>query len=222
MRPERRFEFHAHTFYSDGVLSPVELVRRAYAGDHALVALTDHVDFTNIEHVLSCQRKILGKISWNIDVLVGVELTHIPKDKIPAMAAQARKCGAQVIIVHGESPVEPVEEGTNEVAISLPDVDILAHPGNTLTVEQAEKARENGVLLELTARRGHRRGNRHVAKVGLEAGASFIVNTDAHAPEDLITAAQAFALARSAGLPEKLARDAVSSNPRKLLGQSRR
>jgi histidinol phosphatase-like PHP family hydrolase len=213
----RRFEFHAHTFYSDGVLSPIELVRRAYVADHALVAMTDHVDFTNLEHVLSCQKKILGEVSWNIDVLVGVELTHIPKDKMPELAAKAKKLGAQVIIVHGESPVEPVEEGTNEVAVNLPDVDILAHPGNKLTVEEAEAARENGVLLELTSRRGHRMGNKHVARVGLEAKASFIENTDAHQPEDLITVAQALALARSAGLPEKIARDSVSSNPRKLI-----
>jgi histidinol phosphatase-like PHP family hydrolase len=136
---------------------------------------------------------------------------------MPELAAKAKKLGAQVIIVHGESPVEPVEEGTNEVAVNLPDVDILAHPGNKLTVEEAEAARENGVLLELTSRRGHRMGNKHVARVGLEAKASFIVNTDAHQPEDLITVAQALALARSAGLPEKIARDSVSSNPRKLI-----
>jgi len=58
-------------------------------------------------------------------VLVGVELTHILKDKIPKLVGVAKYLGAQVIIVHGESPIEPVEPGTNSIAVSLADIDIL-------------------------------------------------------------------------------------------------
>lgn len=212
----KRFECHAHTFYSDGELSPMELVRRAFVLDHGLITLTDHVDFSNIEHVLSCQKKILPEVSWDIDVLVGVELTHIPKDKIGKIVSQAKKLGAQVIIVHGESPVEPVEEGTNEVAVTLADVDVLAHPGN-ITVEQAEKARENGIFLELTTRRGHKDGNKNVAQVAIEAGAKLLVNTDAHSPHDLITQKQAFDVAFEAGLTEKQAFESVVENPKLFL-----
>ncbi|MFH1789256.1 MAG: histidinol phosphate phosphatase domain-containing protein [Candidatus Altiarchaeota archaeon] len=216
MDSSKRYECHAHTFYSDGELSPMELVRRAFVMDHALIALTDHVDFSNIEHVLSCQKKILPEISWDIKVLVGVELTHIPKDKIPKLVSQAKKLGAQVVIVHGESPVEPVEEGTNDVAVNLPDVDIIAHPGN-ITVEQAERAGENGIFLELTSRRGHKQGNRRVAEAALAAGAKMLVNTDAHSPEDLITQKQAFDIAVESGLSEKQALQTISENPKILL-----
>ena len=216
MSRQKRLECHTHTFFSDGVLSPVELVRRAYVSGHGLICMTDHADFTNLEHVLNCQNKILGNISWDIDVRVGVELTHIPVDKMEGLAGKARDFGAQVVIVHGESPVEPVEVGTNEMAVSLKEVDILAHPGNTLTVEQAEKARENEVFLELTTRRGHSQGNKHVVKVGLEAGAGFIVDTDAHEPDDFITFEQALKVAEEAGLPKEEAFRACLDNPLKV------
>lgn len=217
----KRREFHAHTFFGDGALSPVELVRYAYVSNHSLISITDHADFTNIEHLLSCQKKILGEISWDIEVLVGVELTHLPKDKIPGMVAKARKLGAQVVVVHGESPAEPVEEGTNAVAVSTPGVDVLAHPGNKLTVEEAELARENGVFLEISARAGHMTGNSHVVEAGVEGGASFLVDSDAHQPGDLISQDKAFEVAVAAGLSKEDAIQAVLNNPETLLRKIR-
>ncbi|MFH1835985.1 MAG: hypothetical protein ABH851_07340 [Methanobacteriota archaeon] len=56
---------------------------------------------------------------------MGVELTHIPKDKIPKLIGMSMDLGTQVIIVYGESPIEPVKPGTNSITVSLPDVDIL-------------------------------------------------------------------------------------------------
>ena len=191
-------------------------MRRAFVlGDEA-IAITDHVDFTNIEHVLKSQLKLRGNIDWDIRVFVGVELTHIPVRKIPKFAAQARKLGAEVVIGHGESPVEPVEEGTNHAYVSCRDVDILAHPGN-ITVEDAERARENGIFLELTSRRGHSKGNRHVADAGVRAKARMIVDTDAHEPEDLITQKQAYSVVLEAGLGHGSAVEVLSVNPRELL-----
>lgn len=212
----RRCEFHTHTFYSDGVLSPMELIRRAFVlGDEA-IALTDHVDYTNIEFVLKSQRKLKGNVSWDIRVLCGVELTHIPKDKIVKLAAKARKLGAEVIVLHGESPVEPVEPGTNRVGVACRHVDILAHPGR-LTVEEAELARKNNVFLELTSRGGHCQGNVNVAEAAVKAINMLLVNTDAHAPEDLINQRDALEIALSAGLSERDALRVVRDNTKDFL-----
>ena len=38
------YDFHTHTFLSDGVLSPMELIRRAHDKGYAAIAITDHVD----------------------------------------------------------------------------------------------------------------------------------------------------------------------------------
>lgn len=212
----RRCEFHTHTFFSDGVLSPIELVRRAFVLGDECIAITDHVDFTNLEHVLKCQLKLKGNVDWDIKVLVGVELTHIPVGKIPKLAAQAKSLGAEIIVGHGESPVEPVEEGSNHAYVNCADINILAHPGS-ITLEDSEKARENNIFLELTSRRGHDEGNKHVAETAMKAKAKLIVDTDAHAPEDLITQKQAYEMALKAGLSEKSAFEVLVKNPKDLI-----
>lgn len=210
-----RCEFHTHTFFSDGFLSPIELIRRAYVLGDDVVALTDHVDCTNIEHVLGCQLKLGDRDFWGVKVLVGVELTHTPVKDICEMVDTARGLGAQIVVGHGETPCEPVEEGSNRAYIEG-GVDVLAHPGN-LSVEDTQLAADAGVFLELTSREGHREGNPFVAGAALEAGADLVVDTDAHRPEDLITQGQALQVALDAGLCEEDAVRVVRDNPKKLL-----
>jgi histidinol phosphatase-like PHP family hydrolase len=201
-------DLHTHTIFSDGELLPSELVRRAAVLGYTAIALTDHVDYTNAEHVLSCllKAKYLEDV-LNIRVLVGVELTHVPGEKIANLSALARRSGAELVVVHGETPVEPVQPGTNRAALEA-GVDILAHPG-FLTKEEAEMARDKGVCLEITARAGHNITNGHVARVAKEAGASLVVNTDAHSPEDLIDTERAVQIAFGAGLDLQEARQIV-------------
>ncbi len=208
-------DLHTHSIFSDGELIPTELVRRAVVHGYTGIAITDHVDFSNIEYVLSNVAKIkhLEK-DWDIKILNGVEITHVPPEKMGQLVDKARKLGAEIIVVHGETTVEPVFRGTNRSAVDL-GIDILAHPG-FITIEEAEIARENGVCLEITARRGHNRTNGHVARIATETGAELIVNTDTHAPDDLITDNIAFDIARGAGLNEKQAGE-VCLKSQKLL-----
>jgi len=192
-------DLHTHTIFSDGELLPSELVRRAEVKGYTAIALTDHVDYTNLEHVLSSllKAKYLEDV-LDIRVLVGVELTHVPGEKIEPLAALARRSGAELVVVHGETPAEPVRPGTNRAALEA-GVDILAHPG-FLTRAEAEMARERGVCLEITSRAGHNITNGHVARMAKEAGALMVVNTDAHSPEDLIDQERAVQIAFGAGL----------------------
>jgi histidinol phosphatase-like PHP family hydrolase len=209
-------DLHTHSTFSDGELIPSELVRRAVVKGYKAIAITDHADFTNIEHILSCMKNIKSlEDDYDIRVFTGVELTHVPPGKIPRLVEKARLLGAEIIVVHGETIVEPVPEGTNHIAVTL-DIDILAHPG-LITVEDVECARDNEIYLEITSRRGHNRTNGHVARVALEAGANLIVNTDTHAPEDLITDEMALKIAMGAGLDEKSARKATLSQPLSLI-----
>jgi putative hydrolase len=180
-------DLHTHSFLSDGVLIPSELARRADAAGYEAIAITDHADHSNIGAILSGitrSAKVLTRY-WNIFVLAGVELTHIPLETFEELTNEARKMGAQVVVAHGESPVEPVLPGTNRAAI-LAGVDILAHPGY-IKEEDVELAAEKGVYLEITARRGHNLGNKHVFEAARKTGAKMVLNTDSHLPEDLLT-----------------------------------
>jgi histidinol phosphatase-like PHP family hydrolase len=128
----------------------------------------------------------------------------------------ARDSGAELVVVHGETPAEPVEQGTNHAAVSNPKVDILAHPG-MISEEDAIAAAANGVYLEISCRRGHSIANGHVASTAVAAGAKMLVNTDAHAPEDLSSMAAATSIAKGAGLDADSIRQALVTNPEALL-----
>ena len=47
-----RADLHTHSIFSDGELIPAELVRRAMVLGHDVIAITDHVDMTNVEFVV--------------------------------------------------------------------------------------------------------------------------------------------------------------------------
>ncbi len=206
----KRIEFHSHTLLSDGELIPSELVRRAFVTDHEAIALTDHVDFSNIESVLRATTRA-AEASTDLEVLVGAEITHVPPEKIARLVHKAKTLGAQVVVVHGETLSEPVAQGTNHAAVSLEDVNILAHPGFVKS-EDVDLANQNNVYLELSARCGHCVANGHVA----QSGAGLLVNTDCHGAE-LISLKQAQSVAEGAGLDTKMAQRVTIQNPTTLL-----
>ena len=135
------YDFHTHTFLSDGVLSPIELIRRAHHIGYRAMAVTDHVGPGNLEHILDVLIKDCRAATerWDILALPGVEITHVPKEDIDLLAREARAMGAKVVNVHGETVTEPVEPGTNMAAVSSSNVDILAHPG-LITPDEARIA----------------------------------------------------------------------------------
>ena len=181
-------DFHTHTFFSDGILSCAEHVRRAVVAGYKVIGITDHVDFSNFEFIYNSINKFVSAIDdcgWDIKVIPGVELTHIPCKKIKDMVAIARGFNIPLVIFHGESPVEPVEKGSNRAAIEA-GVDILAHPGLILP-EDVKLAASNNVNLEITARKGHCITNGHVAKLAVKYNAPMVLDTDAHDSTDFFT-----------------------------------
>lgn len=193
-------DLHTHTIFSDGQLIPAELVRRAEVIGYKGICMTDHADeatlYFTVENVLRFVKKH-GHF-YDINVLAGVELTHIPPALIGEMVEKARTAGAQVVVMHGETPVEPVAVGTNLAAIEA-GVDVLAHPG-LITDEEVKLAAERGVALEITTRGGHSYTNGHVASLARKHGAKLVVNNDAHAPRDLVSADLRKTIALGAGL----------------------
>lgn len=208
----KRIEFHTHTILSDGALLPSELIRRAYVADHEAIAITDHVDFSNIDSVIRATKRAAEGTS-GIEVLVGAEITHVVPEKIPKLVGKAKALGAQLVIVHGETITEPVALGTNKAAAAVSDVNIIAHPG-LVSEEDVELADQNGIYLELTARCGHNVTNGHVAKIA----SNLLVNSDCHGTE-LITNVQAEQIARGAGLNEDQALRVIRRNATSLLNK---
>jgi histidinol phosphatase-like PHP family hydrolase len=162
-----------------------------------------------------------GAEGFAVAFIPGVEITHVPPRYIAPLARRARKLGARLVVVHGETPAEPVAPGTNRAAVECPDVDILAHPG-FVEEEEARLAAANGVALELTARSGHCLANGHVARLARLTGALLVVNTDTHTPADMLDHARARLVARGAGLTEEEADVALVTNAWSLVSRALR
>ncbi|MDR2811686.1 MAG: histidinol phosphate phosphatase domain-containing protein [Endomicrobium sp.] len=180
-------DLHTHTLFSDGILSPSELVYRAKKHGYTAVAITDHVDHSNMDFVIPRIAK-LAKIlteSYGIFVLPGAELTYVPPRLIREVSCECRTLGAKVVVVHGETIEEVVPEGTNLAAVEA-EIDILAHPGH-LSDEVALLASKNNVKIEITTKSKHGITNKEVAQIALKSKAKLVIDTDTHEPEHFLT-----------------------------------
>ncbi|MFC2050105.1 histidinol phosphate phosphatase domain-containing protein [Chloroflexota bacterium] len=212
------YDFHTHTFYSDGILSPIELIRRALVKGYSAIGITDHVAIGSLGRVIKeinddCA---LARTYWDILAIPGVELTHVPPQAISELAKKAKEMGAWLVVVHGETSAEPVAKGTNLAAVQSPDVDILAHPG-IITAEEASLAAQNNVFIELTARGGHSTDNAHVALISQKAKAKLLVSSDAHSENDLLTPNSVESILRQANINPREHPQILHRNPKLLI-----
>jgi len=212
-------DLHTHSLFSDGVLVPSELVRRAVMKGYTTIAITDHADASNLDFTIPRVAAACKELNrrWKITALPGIELTHIPPETFAELTQKARSLGAMIVVAHGETLVEPVHPGTNRAAIEA-RVDILAHPG-LISREEAALAAKHGVHLEITARKGHSLSNGYVAKIAGETGARLVIDTDTHEPGDLIDDEFAQQILLGTGLSrESIA--AVLNNSRELAARA--
>jgi histidinol phosphatase-like PHP family hydrolase len=211
------YDFHTHTSLSDGELSPIEMVRRAVVKGYTTIGLTDHAAVGDMQRIIKeiIQVCEMARSYMNIFAIPGIELTHVPAKAIAAMAKQAKEMGAWIVVVHGETIVEPVEKGTNLAAINSPHVDILAHPG-LITLDEVKLAAQKGKFLEISARRGHCLTNGHVARLAVQAGARLVVDSDGHSEGDLLTDDFANAIIHGAGVDEAVCQQVLKENTRML------
>lgn len=209
-------DLHTHTLFSDGVLVPSELVQRAYHAGYKAIALTDHMDMSNMDFIIPRIAEAVKELSEYSPLIIvpGAEITHVPPELIGKLVERARNLGAKIVLVHGETIAEPVIPGTNRAGIEA-GADILSHPG-LISIEDATIASEKGVALEITSRKGHSLSNGHVAKIAMVTGASMVINSDSHAPEDLISRERAAVILGAAGIPEENI-ETIFANSQKLV-----
>jgi len=210
-------DLHTHSFLSDGEFSPAELVQRAKDKGYRTLAITDHVDSSNLNLVVPRLAEFCEEVNGlveGIKVIPGAELTHLPPALISRLAREARRIGAKIVLVHGETIVEPVPPGTNRAALEA-EIDILAHPG-LISEDEVNIAKQRGIYLEISTRQGHSLTNGWIAKLAGEIGARLVLNTDAHGADDFVNTKRAIEVLQGAGLSSEEI-EKVRSNSERLL-----
>ena len=193
-------DLHMHTFLSDGDLLPAELVRQHAVRGMKIIAITDHVDATNYDRVVEALARASQELSEGagIQVVPGAEITHVAPMHVGRMVERCRSAGAAIVLVHGETVVEPVMPGTNRAGIEG-GADVVAHPG-LIDEADAQLAASSGVALEISARKGHNTTNGHVAALARRAGATLVFGSDAHSISDLAAPERVTTVLAGAGL----------------------
>ena len=206
-------DLHSHTNWSDGAASIAEMVEGAAAVGHEYVAVTDHatgpgmvggvgLDDDRLREQLPLLREADDEAS--IDVLAGVE-ANIGTDGTVSVADDLL-AALDVVVASPHAALDG--DGTDRLvaAAEHPAVDIIGHPtgrqlnrrpGLTVDVERlATVAAEHDTALEINAspRRLDLRGS--AVQTAVDAGATVVVNTDAHAPANYEQIRYGIAIAR--------------------------
>jgi histidinol phosphatase-like PHP family hydrolase len=140
----------------------------------------------------------------------------VPPDQIDELACYVKGLDADVVVVPGETVFEHVAPGTNAAAQSSAYVDILAlrlDYGRGGTFRPAR----NGVFLEITSRCGHNRMNGHALSAARRAVVEVVVQSDAHAPDDLMSGRVQYHSCARNGVSEEEVQRALSRTVEELL-----
>ncbi len=71
---ERRADLHTHTLYSDGALTPADLIRKAKEAGLSIIAVTDHDNVAGIEEAITAGDEL------GVEIVPGVEFSASFKD----------------------------------------------------------------------------------------------------------------------------------------------
>jgi predicted metal-dependent phosphoesterase TrpH len=70
-----KIDLHTHTNYSDGVFSPVELVKKAHQRGLDIISITDHDSINGINEAIVCAKDL------GIEIITGMEISTDIDDK---------------------------------------------------------------------------------------------------------------------------------------------
>ena len=197
-----RGDLHVHTTWSDGSVSIAEMVEAAAEFGHDYVGIADHATGPGmVGGVGLSDEEIIDQVAEirevareaDIEVLAGIE-ANIHADGEISVGDETLDA-LDVVVASPHSALDG--DGTDRLvaAAEHPAVDVIGHPtgrklnqrpGLTVDVERlASVAADHGTALEVNAD-PHRLDLRgRDVQTALEAGATVVVNTDAHAPSSL-------------------------------------
>ncbi|MFN8383846.1 MAG: DNA polymerase/3'-5' exonuclease PolX [Anaerolineales bacterium] len=214
---------HAHSTYSDGKLSMLDMARAAAKRGLKVLAFTDHSVGLGVANGLSMERhkeqaaeikKVQKQLGDEILVLHATEVEIKADGSLDYPDDFLASLDLVVASLHS-SLRQPREKVTERLlkAVQNPHVDIIGHPtgreipdreGADLDMEVILKAAsESGVAMEISAQPSRLDLDDMYARRAKELGVLLSINTDAHSEGDLDLLHYGVAIARRAWLEPK-------------------
>jgi DNA polymerase (family 10) len=214
-----RGDLHSHTTLSDGRNSLGEMAEAGRARGYAYMAITDHSASHGFGDHVTDERlweRIDEIRAWNVgkrgfrllagsEINIGLDGTlDYPDDLVAAL-------DWVVASVHTSFSISAAEMTSRVLAaIENPDVDCIGHLTGRLIGRRepygvdveavAEAAARTGTMLEINGNPNRRDLSDRHARLAVDAGATIVLNTDAHGVDTLDNMQYAVATARRAWL----------------------
>ena len=220
-RADIRGDLHVHTRLTDGANTIAEMVRAAAECGYAYLAITDHSQALGITGGLTeaelrdehAQIRALQPAYPNLRLLCGVEVDIHIDERLDCSDEFLASCDIVVASIHSalQKPVA-VQTGRLLAAINNPHVDVIAHPTGRLLGKRPGYEIDLPVVLDALARTGTAIEvsgqperldlDSDAIKAALERGVKLVLNTDAHA-QDQVDGLMRYAVgtARRGGAP---------------------
>lgn len=221
------WDLHTHTTMSHGSGTPRQNIEAGIKAGLKRIAITDHgmghlaYGIRNADKYIACIDRLKKEYSSQIEVMSGVELnitgldgqTDLPDELKNAF--DIKLLGYHKFVkMHGIRAYRRfylrnpkfIEDYTRAFisAVKYNDIDVVTHPGYGIPFLIAKLAvvlRDTNTLFEINEK--HTELGTGELKEALNAGAKFIISSDAHAPENVGMCSRAVKFAIMAGLSEK-------------------
>jgi putative hydrolase len=214
-----RGDLHSHTDWSDGRASVGEMARAARARGYQYLAVTDHSPRITVVNGLgperlAAQRRLIDDANRELDgitILQGIEVDinedgslDLPDDVLAAL---------DVVIASPHVKLRMEAAAMTERmlrAVEHPHVDVIGHPtgrrpgsrpGAEYDFEVVfRRAAERGVVMEIDCDPARMDLSPELARLAASLGCRLCLDSDAHAPDQLLYVDLAIWTARQAGI----------------------
>jgi putative hydrolase len=215
-------DLHAHTNWSDGKATMLEMARGAQALGYRYLGITDHSPRIKVVHGLDAERLLAQSVEMadvqaqveGLTLLQGIEVDILEDGSLDLPDAVLEILDVVIASPHVKLKQEPSAMTERMLrAVSNPHVDVVGHPtgrrpgsreGAAYDFEEVFKeAARRGVALELDCDPARMDLSPELARLACECGCSFSLDADAHAPAEFAYVPMAAWMARRAAIPQE-------------------
>lgn len=217
-----RGDIHSHTDWSDGRATMLEMARGAQALGYSYLGITDHSPRITVVHGLNAERLLaqsqqmaeVQKQVEGVTLLQGIEVDILEDGALDLPDGVLEILDIVIASPHVKLRQEPAAMTERMMrALSNPHVDVIGHPtgrrpgsreGATYDFEAVfREAAKRRVALEIDCDPARMDLSPEMARLALDAGCSFAIDADAHAPAEFAYVPMGLWMARRAGIPKE-------------------